>query len=142
MGVFVNSEGKVLVGKRSDTSQEQWQFPQGGINDGETPEQAIIREMQEEVGTSNFTILSKTATTISYDFPQNLNAKIARDYRGQMHYWFLLKFNHELHDGPNLAIANGEFVEFKWVDIKDIINQIIDWKREAYIQGLQVLGLL
>ena len=91
LAVFLRSDGKVLLGMRSDIGC--WQFPQGGVDPGENAEQALYREMQEELGCSDFSILKRSSDEIRYDFPETIKAKIAKKYKGQQQQWFLCRYD-------------------------------------------------
>jgi putative (di)nucleoside polyphosphate hydrolase len=142
VGVFANENGKLLVGERSDVAGA-WQFPQGGIEPGESAISAIFREMKEEIGCGDFRIIKTATRLVSYRYPGNVRvvqeAKIAQRYAGQTQQWFLLQFfaNH----GPNLKKSDGEFARVDWRDPIKVLTGVIDWKRQAYIDGLHQLGI-
>lgn len=140
VGVFINDQNEFLVGKRVDL-QGVWQFPQGGIDANETPEQAIKREMWEEIGVKNFAILRKAKKTVRYDFPEKyLKNSIKGNYKGQEQTWFLLKLNED--EDPNLDIApDQEFSEIKWSNLDKVVEGTIYWKKHAYLKGLSLLGI-
>ena len=102
LAVFINDLGEVLVAERSDY-RGQWQFPQGGIDPGETPEAALFREVWEELGTRDFVVEIRGHKQICYDFPEGLDHKIAQKWRGQLQSWFLVRFHKGA--GPDLAQA-------------------------------------
>ncbi len=137
VGVFIDKQKKVLTCKRSD-SLNAWQFPQGGIDFGESPRVAIEREMQEELGVKSFSVLEETKDWYSYELPPKLAEKAS--FRGQTQKWFLLRFDENAQ--PNLSSSDGEFVDFKWVSAAVALSEIIDWKKEAYHKALTNLGLL
>jgi putative (di)nucleoside polyphosphate hydrolase len=139
VGVFLNSEGKVLVCQRAN-DLGSWQFPQGGVDEGESMDHALVREMKEELGTEKFKIVKKSEVLTKYFFPKNLNSSIIKRFDGQLHHWYLLEFL-DGH-GPNLQSADGEFNDCMWVDPIDAIERIIDWKQEAYREGLKSMGLI
>ena len=138
VGVFINKDGKILLGERSD-APGAWQLPQGGVDDGETDDSALRREMQEELGIRRFDIISRAPEKCAYEFPASLESTIARSFRGQEQQWYLLR----LHDGeqPDLAKSDGEFRAFMWSDVKSALIGIIPWKRECYRAGFKLLGL-
>lgn len=138
VGVIMNSHGFVLVGERSDYPGS-WQLPQGGVDAGEKPESAVFREMQEELGIGKFQIIKQSSQAVSYDFPEDLATGIAQKYRGQKQIWFLL--NPEFSIDPKTLVGDGEFMAFKWSAIIDIVDHVIEWKKECYKAGFSSLGL-
>ena len=139
IAAIVNSEKKVLVGKRSDRPNA-WQLPQGGIDPGETPVKALFRELREEIGTDDITIIKTIPQPISYDFPKDLDASIAQKYTGQSQFWFLLHLNSSSE--PNLALSDGEFNDLAWMCPYELSNQVVFWKKKSYLKGLSLLGLI
>lgn len=127
-----------LVGERKNI-HGAWQFPQGGIEDGEAPEVAVIRELCEETGIDEVEIECASSDWISYDFPESFGHAIAQKYRGQSQRWFLLK----LAEGasPDLSKSDGEFRDLDWRSLDVIVDGIVDWKKDSYIRGLKSLGL-
>ena len=142
VGVFVNKEKKLLVGERSDV-QGAWQLPQGGIEPGESSVSAIYREMAEEVGCKLFKIKNIASRLVTYRYPANIQTKIesvaARNYAGQSQQWYLLEF--DAGQGPDIQKADGEFSGFDWRNVHRVIDNVIDFKRDAYKEGLRQLGL-
>ncbi|NRA45331.1 MAG: NUDIX domain-containing protein [Oligoflexales bacterium] len=138
VAVFINDEGKLLVGRRS--GMDAWQFPQGGVDLGESFEEALFREALEEIGSKEFKIIRKSGSLISYDFPEGMAGKMAESYCGQKQAWYLCKF--EQGQGPDLDNAvDEEFDAVAWVDPAEALAGIIDWKKSAYVAGLRQLGL-
>lgn len=139
VGVFINSKKDVLVALRSDT--KTWQFPQGGIEKGEKAEDALYREMKEEIGSSEFKILKKADTLLRYDFPKGFKGSFALDFLGQEQHWFLCEFKNGF--GPDLSQSTcDEFLDTKWVEPQEILNTIVEWKKDTYQKGLSLLNLL
>lgn len=137
VGVFTNNN-LVLTAERAD-HRGQWQLPQGGVENGESAELAICREMSEELGNANFEIVKRSAIETYYDFPAELNVPICQKFRGQQQIWFQLKF---IADNlPDLARGDGEFVAWQWSETAQLLTTIVHWKRDSYRQGLQSLGL-
>ncbi|MEM7183468.1 MAG: RNA pyrophosphohydrolase [Spirochaetota bacterium] len=128
--VIFNANGDVLVGNRIQTKQS-WQFPQGGIDPGETAEQAGIRELYEEVGIQNATLVYEHPNWLFYDFPDWLKGKKINKFQGQTQKWFLFYWNGQASD-CNLEIHEREFSEVKFVPLKSTIHLVIDFKREVY----------
>jgi len=131
--MLVNAKGGVLVAKRLDSKADYWQMPQGGIDEGEDPAKAVLRELQEETGTSKAEIIARSEHWRTYDLPDDLIGKLwGGKYRGQRQKWFALKFlgkdcdiNIEAHEIP-------EFSDWKWVEIDDLVNLVVPFKRALY----------
>ena len=132
VGVIINSQKQVLLFERSDRPNT-WQFPQGGIKKSETPEEALYRELLEEIGTNKCDILKRGVGTTVYHWP-----KISGKYLGQEHTWFLCSLH--LNVLPILKNSDGSFVAYGWETPENAIKKVIDWKRPSYEQGLKELG--
>lgn len=138
VGVFVNIRNEVLVLERADISGA-WQLPQGGLDDGESPLEALKREMYEELGTKCFEVIDVLGDSLYYNFPESLTAPIAKKYKGQSLRWFLLKFTAD--SCPNLENAKDrEFIDYKWVEWMEACTLVSSWKRECYLEGFEGLG--
>lgn len=130
--VLLNKDNKVFVGKRVDTKSEAWQMPQGGIDKGETDDEAVLRELAEEVGTNKVEIISKSKYWYNYDLPEALVPKVWNGkYKGQRQKWFLIRFIGDDSD-VNIATEHQEFCEWKWVDFEELLDMIVPFKREIY----------
>lgn len=137
VAVFTNSAGQFLVCERSDI-KGAWQFPQGGIEPGESALNAVYREMREEIGTDDFRVLKEGSGMVKYKFPDGASSKIAQRWLGQTQVWFLAAFDSGV--SPNLAVADGEFVAYEWRSLNDVMKGIVDWKKDSYREGLKKLG--
>lgn len=134
--LLVNQNKKIFVGKRIDNQSDSWQMPQGGIDVGEDEDVAMFRELQEETGISSqfVKIIKKSDNYFYYDLPYKLQKKFwGGKYLGQRQRWYLLEF---LGDDSNINITTQEpeFSEWKWVEKVDLINLIVNFKRELYQQ--------
>ena len=138
--MLFNQAGKVFVGKRRDQPVEGWQMPQGGIDEGETPKQAALRELQEEVGTDKAEILGEMDDWVTYDLPAHLiGVAFHGKYKGQRQKWFALRFTG--HDGDiDLTAHEPEFSSFQWVSLDDLPGLIVPFKRDTYRSVIAVLG--
>ena len=135
--VFVATDGKILLAERADRDGA-WQLPQGGVDKGETAEQALFREMEEELGCEHFEILKTSDAKIRYRWAPGMKGH--KNYVGQEQTWFLTQFL-DGH-GPDLENAKDrEFQSWKWSTPQEAIDTIAEFKREAYIQGFRSLGL-
>jgi len=130
--MLFNPDGKVFVGKRIDQTVEGWQMPQGGIDKGETPKEAALRELQEEIGTDKAEIIGEMQDWITYDLPAHLvGLAFHGKYRGQRQKWFALRFTGSDAD-IDLTSHEPEFSAFQWVDLQALDGLIVPFKREAY----------
>jgi putative (di)nucleoside polyphosphate hydrolase len=138
--MLFNRDGRVFVGKRIDQTVEGWQMPQGGIDKGESPKQAALRELKEEVGTDKAEIISEMEDWITYDLPKHLiGVAFHGKYRGQKQKWFALRFTGE--DGDiDLTTHEPEFSAFRWVDLKTLPSLIVPFKRDTYKAVIAALG--
>ncbi|MDX1924661.1 MAG: RNA pyrophosphohydrolase [Rickettsiaceae bacterium] len=130
--MIVNKEKKIFVAKRTDTKNQAWQMPQGGIDLGETPSKAAFREMREEIGTDNGEIIAESSSWYCYDIPDFLVNKLwDGNYRGQKQKWFLIRFNGDDNE-INLNTSTPEFCEWTWVNLEDLVDIIIPFKKKLY----------
>lgn len=130
--MLINADGHVFVGNRIDVPGRHWQMPQGGIDQGETPEQAAWRELHEEVGTDKAEILAESKTWYPYDLPQALSRRIWKGkYRGQTQRWFALRFLGDDSD-IDLTVHKPEFAEWRWVPLPDLPKLVVPFKRPIY----------
>lgn len=119
---------EILVAKRVDMD-DIWQFPQGGIDEGESPKQALKRELKEEIGTDKIDILEEYPDWLSYDFPANASKRFY-PFDGQTQKYFLVR----LKNGAsiNLKTEHPEFSEYKFVDINKALEGINHFKKPIY----------
>ncbi|HEU0163156.1 MAG TPA: RNA pyrophosphohydrolase [Rhizomicrobium sp.] len=130
--MLFNRDGKVFVGKRIDQTVEGWQMPQGGIDDGETPRQAVLRELLEETGTDKAEIIAEKDGWVQYDLPPHLvGVAFHGKYRGQTQKWFALRFTGRDAD-INLTAHEPEFSAYQWVSLNDLPGLIVPFKRDTY----------
>ncbi|MEE8279733.1 MAG: RNA pyrophosphohydrolase [Alphaproteobacteria bacterium] len=131
--VLINAEGQVFVARRIDTPGEAWQLPQGGIDEGETPRQAVLRELAEEIGTDKAEIIAESADWLRYDLPGELADTVwGGRYRGQMQMWFALRFTGAEEDIDLEASRRPEFTDWKWAALEDLPRLIVPFKRALY----------
>ena len=131
--VLIDAEGKVFVARRIDTPGEAWQLPQGGIEEGETPRQAVLRELAEEIGTDKAEIIAESADWMAYDLPGELADTVwGGRYRGQIQKWFALRFTGADEDIDLSAGERPEFTAAKWVAMEDLPRLIVPFKRALY----------
>lgn len=132
--MLVNAQGRVFVGRRKDTP-DGWQMPQGGIDDGETPAEAALRELEEEIGTAKAEIVAETEQWLRYDLPDHLLGKVWKGrYRGQEQKWFLLRFTGNDADIDITGVEHPEFDAWQWLAVDQLTDAIVPFKREIYRQ--------
>ena len=132
--VLFNHLGSVFLGRRSDiTDREVWQCPQGGIDAGEEPAVAVLRELREEIGTDDVLILGEHTEWLSYDFPADLpqRDRVAR-HRGQTQRWFALLLL--AGDSAIDLAAHGtpEFDRWRWAELSELATLDVGFKRPVY----------
>ena len=138
--MLFNKNGEVFVGKRIDQTVEGWQMPQGGIDDGETPKQAALRELQEEVGTDKAEVLGEMDDWVTYDLPKHLiGVAFHGKYKGQRQKWFALRFTGQEGD-IDLTAHEPEFSSFQWVSLGTLPGLIVPFKRDIYKKVIAALG--
>lgn len=134
--MLVNHESLVFVGERIDKRAHGfWQMPQGGIDPGEDPETAALRELEEETGvrSSQVEIIAAGSKTFKYDLPPELLGRIWKGrYRGQEQHWYLGRFTGSDADIDLNAHHQAEFQSFRWVSVHELPKLIIPFKRAVY----------
>jgi putative (di)nucleoside polyphosphate hydrolase len=139
--ILVNQRNEVFWGKR--IREHSWQFPQGGIKRGETPEQAMYRELHEEVGLmpEHVRILGRTRDWLRYDVPQTWVRREWRGhYRGQKQIWFLLRLVGKDSDVSLRATEQPEFDAWRWHEFWIPLESVIEFKRDVYELALPELS--
>jgi putative (di)nucleoside polyphosphate hydrolase len=139
--ILLNARNQVFWGKRLRT--HSWQFPQGGIKQGESPEQAMFRELHEEVGLlrEHVQIVARTRDWLRYEVPDHFIRKEARGYyRGQKQIWFLLRLVGRDSDMNLRATSHPEFDAWRWNDYWVPLDMVIEFKRGVYEMALTELA--
>ncbi|MDR2092164.1 MAG: RNA pyrophosphohydrolase [Azoarcus sp.] len=139
--VLVNTRDEVFWGKR--VHEHSWQFPQGGIKHGETPEQAMYRELYEEIGLrpEHVKVLGRTRDWLRYDVPRHWVKREWRNtYRGQKQIWFLLRLVGRDSDVCLRSSARPEFDAWRWNDYWVPLDAVIEFKRGVYQLALTELS--
>ena len=143
--MIINSDNKIWMGHRPVINNDEfkpddkrWQMPQGGIDKGEAPIAAAKREMWEETGITNATMLAESDDWLNYDLPKDMIGQALKGkYRGQTQKWFAFRFE---GNETEINITNPpdgapvEFDEWQWVDIEEVSTRIVYFKRDVYLQ--------
>ena len=131
--MLLDRAGQVFVARRIDMPSEAWQMPQGGIDAGEEPAEAALRELEEETGTSSARIIGEAAEWVRYDLPNEMIGKIWQGrYRGQRQKWFALRFLGTDDEINPAGVAHPEFDGWQWMDAGDLVANVVAFKREIY----------
>jgi putative (di)nucleoside polyphosphate hydrolase len=144
--MLLNADNRVFVGQRFDSVVEAWQMPQGGIDAGEDPYAAALRELEEETGVKPdlTSLVAETSDWLHYDLPDELLGTIWKGrYRGQRQKWYALRFLGCDADVDLMAHAHAGHAEFKawqWAELERIAELIVPFKRELYAQLVAELG--
>jgi len=137
--MLLNREGKVFVGARIDNTDDAWQMPQGGIDEGEEPWATALRELEEETGIAPRLVerIAECPRRLKYDLPQALQGKLWKGkWKGQDQDWYLARFLGADED-VNIATGHPEFREWKWIEPDRLPDLIVPFKRELYRQLLR-----
>ncbi|MDG3041561.1 RNA pyrophosphohydrolase [Roseicyclus marinus] len=139
--VLTHADGRVFAGQRADMAEPAWQMPQGGIDKGETPVEAALRELREEtgVGAEHVTVLRETAEWLPYDLPKEVLPYRGK-YRGQTQKWVLMRLDAP-DDLIDLSHEDVEFSDWRWMRGADLLAEIVPFKREIYAAVLREFGL-
>ena len=141
--VLFHPDGRVWLGRRTNTPGPfNWQFPQGGVDEGEDLQAAAVRELQEETGVRSVSLLGRTEDWLTYDFPaDHSGSKIAKGWKGQRQVWFALRFEGDEAEIDLLGHGHPEFEAWRWGDLAEAPALVVPFKRptyEAVVSAFQV----
>jgi putative (di)nucleoside polyphosphate hydrolase len=138
--ILVNRHGWVFVAARIDNPADAWQMPQGGIDKGEDPAVAALRELEEEIGTGKAEIVAESESWYQYDLPPELVGKMwGGKYRGQKQKWYVLRFL-GMDSDIDLDTRHPEFRAWKWVPFEQVPDLIVPFKRDLYQELVEAFG--
>lgn len=134
--MLINAQGLIFAAQRLDSPTPAWQMPQGGIDDGENPGVAALRELEEEISVTPELVapLSETRDWLAYDLPPEIVPNIWNGcYKGQQQRWFLMRYLGD-DDQINIQTAHPEFSEWRWIAADEMLAAIVPFKRQIYKQ--------
>ena len=130
--VVLNKDNRVFVAKRIDNRKNFWQMPQGGVDSGESFLEAAFRELEEETSIKNIKLIKELDGLIEYELPPHLLGLIWKGkYRGQEQKWFVVRFVGKDNE-INIKTKKPEFYEWKWIDLENITDLVVDFKLHVY----------
>ncbi|KNA06985.1 hypothetical protein SOVF_176030 [Spinacia oleracea] len=133
---LINPSKKIFAASRIDIP-DSWQMPQGGIDKGEDPQNAAIRELREETGVTSVEVLAEVPYWLAYDYPPDVREKLSRrwgsNWKGQAQKWFLLKLVGS-EDEINLlgdGTEKAEFGKWEWMTPEEVVEHAVDFKKHV-----------
>ena len=137
--IITNKQGQVLAFERAD-SPGSWQFPQGGLDPDEEPEDGAFREVEEETGIQreHLSLLTDEYRLLAYEIP--LKYRLHPSWRGQVQYWYIFRL-----EGPDEVIGLGdekEFINWKWLDMDELVKEVIAFRRPVYVELAKFMKLI
>ena len=137
--VVLNKKNQIFLAKRIDNPKNFWQMPQGGVDDGERFYEAAIRELEEETSIKSVSLIKEIDGLTTYLLPDYLIGIIWKGkYKGQKQKWFIVRFNGEEKE-INIKTKQPEFLDWKWVNIDNLTDEVVEFKMHVYKQIQQEL---
>ncbi|MDE3175638.1 MAG: RNA pyrophosphohydrolase [Pseudomonadota bacterium] len=136
---LVNARGEAFIGRRrGERGPRGWQMPQGGIDPGEAPLAAAMRELYEETNVRSTRLIAEAPQWLAYDLPEGANKRFGGRYRGQTQKWFLFRFEGEeaeidIHH-PAEGRHHAEFEDWRWAPLDALPDLVVPFKRAVYAQ--------
>ena len=132
--VVLNKKNQVFLAKRIDNPKNFWQMPQGGVDNGEEFYEAAIRELEEETSIRTVSLIKEIDDLTTYLLPNHLLGIIWKGrYKGQKQKWFVVRFHGDDKE-ININTKHPEFLDWKWVNIDDLTNEVVEFKIDVYKQ--------
>jgi len=132
--VVLNEKNQIFVAKRIDNPKNYWQMPQGGIDEGEDFYHAALRELEEETSIKSVKLIKEIEKFTTYHLPEHLLGIIWKGrYKGQKQKWFIVRFNGDEKE-INIKTNHPEFLDWKWVNIENLTNEVVKFKLHVYKQ--------
>ena len=140
--IVLNKHNQVFVGKRKDNPSNNWQMPQGGVDNGEDYITAMQRELIEETSIKNIKIIKEIESILEYELPENLIGIIWKGkFRGQKQKWYITRFLGQDNE-INLNTKHPEFIDWKWLEPSKLPEVIVDFKKDLYLKLLKEIKLV
>jgi putative (di)nucleoside polyphosphate hydrolase len=138
-----SADGRVFVGRRLRGRAGTWQMPQGGIDEGEAPIEAALRELREETGIVDVTVLAELPEWLTYELPEGISdpPRWRGRYRGQRQRWFALRYR-GTDEAIDLAVEDPEFDAWRWVPLAEVVDLIVPFKRDVYAKVAEAFAPL
>ena len=130
--VVLNSKNKIFVAKRIDNPKNFWQMPQGGVDKDENYYEAALRELKEETSIVSVKLVKEIEKKLTYILPDHLLGIIWKGkFKGQTQKWFIMRFEGDESE-INIKTKHPEFLDWKWIDVKDLTTKVVDFKLHVY----------